>query len=86
MDLIRIHQWGVRRMETGADAYYLQFFERFEQLAETLFLYPAADEIRTGYRKSVCGVDTLYYRVTDTGIEIMEIIGQQYTKQKLSEG
>jgi len=77
-DLIRIHQWGVEQFgEQAADAYYFRFFERFEILAESPYLYPAADDIREGYRKSVCGVDTIYYRVVDTGVEIMAIIGQQ---------
>jgi len=81
-DLIRIHQWGVRRFgERRADDYYFQFFERFERLAEAPLLYPAVDEVRDGYRKSVCGVDTIYYRITDEGVEIMAIVGSQDLKE-----
>lgn len=77
-DIKRIHQWGVRHFgEDRADAYFQKFFMRFEELAENPFLYPAADEIRQGYRKSVCGADTIYYRVTDEGVEVMAIIGHQ---------
>jgi toxin ParE1/3/4 len=47
-------------------------------------LYPAADEIREGYRRSVCGVDTIYYRVVDDAVEIMAIIGRQDTVDWLS--
>jgi len=40
-------------------------------------LYQAVDEIREGYRRSVCGVDSIYYRVDGNTVEIMAIFGQQ---------
>ena len=77
-DLIRIHQHGVRMHgEAAADAYYTAFFDRFEQLAEQPFLYPGCDDLRKGYRQSVCGVDIIYYRVDGDVIEIMNILGRQ---------
>ena len=40
-DLIRIHQYGVRRFgEAQADKYYLAFFDQFEQIAEQPYLLP----------------------------------------------
>ncbi|WP_447971844.1 type II toxin-antitoxin system RelE/ParE family toxin [Nitrospira sp. M1] len=77
-DLYRIYQWGCRKHgEAAADEYYLAFFERFEQLAEQPYLYPAVNHIREGYRKSLCGVDTIYYRVVGETVEIMNILGRQ---------
>jgi toxin ParE1/3/4 len=77
-DLIRIYRHGLRdHGEARADAYYNAFFDRFEQLAEQPFLYPAVDGIRAGYRRSVCGVDSIYYRIHGEAVEIMAIIGQQ---------
>jgi len=77
-DLIRIHQRGVREYgETQADKYYAAFFDRFEQLAEQPYLYQAVDYIREGYRRSVCGVDSIYYRVAGDTVEIMNILGRQ---------
>ena len=38
---------------------------------------PTVDEIREGYRRSVCGVDSIYYRVEGGIVEIMAILGQQ---------
>ena len=39
VDLIRIHQHGVREYgEVQADTYYYKLIERFEQLAATLFV------------------------------------------------
>ncbi len=83
-DLIRIHQWGVHTHgEAQADAYYFQFFECFEKLAEQPLLYPPVDDIRKGYRRCVCGVDSIYYRIEGETVEIMAIIGQQDARQWL---
>ena len=77
-DLIRIYQRGLREFgEVQADAYFNAFFERFELLADQPLAYPAVEDIRAGYRRSVCGVDSIYYRVQGEIVEIMAIIGQQ---------
>ncbi len=77
-DLKRIYRRGVREHgQAQADQYYDAFFARFEQLAEQPYLYQAVDDIREGYRRSVCGVDSIYYRVDGETVEIMGILGQQ---------
>jgi toxin ParE1/3/4 len=77
-DLCRIYNRGLQQWgETRADAYYNDFFDRFEQLVQQPYLYQAVDDIREGYRRSVCGVDSIYYRVDGDTVEIMAIIGQQ---------
>jgi len=77
-DLSRIYRRGIRDYgEALADQYYDAFFDRFEELAEQPYLYQAVDEIREGYRRSVCGVDSIYYRVEGNTVEIMAILGQQ---------
>lgn len=63
-----------------ADQYFFAFIKRFEQIAIDPYLYPAVDDIRDGYRRSVCGVDTIYYRVVVGGVEIVRILGRQDTK------
>jgi len=83
-DLIRIHQFGVRKFgEQKADQYFFAFYERFDQLLEQPFMYPAADDIRRGYRMSVCGVDSIYFCVNGDNIEIMAILGRQDTIDRL---
>ena len=81
LDLKSIYLQGLRMYgETQADKYFDDFFARFEQLAEQPLLYPVVDEIRPGYRRSVCGVDSIYYRISEgNSVEIMAIIGQQDT-------
>ena len=76
-DLHRIYRRGLREYgEAQADQYYNALFDRFEQIAEQPFLYPAVDDIREGYRRSVCGVDSIYYRIEGETVEIMAIIGR----------
>lgn len=77
-DLIRIHQYGTNQFgEDQADKYFNAFFEKFESIAQRPYAFESAEFIKTGYRKCVCGVDTIFYRVDNNIIEIMTIIGRQ---------
>lgn len=77
-DLARIYRHGVHEHgEARADQYFDAFFQRFEELAAQPHAYPAVNNIRPGYRRSVCGVDSIYYRVVDGTPEIMAILGRQ---------
>ena len=83
-DLKRIYARGLREYgEEQADIYFNDFFGRFEQLVAQPLSYPAVDDIRSGYRRSVCGTDSIYYRVQGDTEEIMAIIGQQDLDQWL---
>jgi toxin ParE1/3/4 len=75
-----IKKWG----EAQADKYYNDFFDRFEQLAKQPCLYQPVDYIRKGYRRSVCGVDSIYYRIEDNTFEIMNILRNQDTNETVS--
>ena len=69
---------GVREYgQEQADKYYYAFIERFELIAEQPYLYQAVDYIRKGYRRNLCGVDSIYYRVEGEDVKIMSIIGRQ---------
>lgn len=77
-DLIRIHQFGVRKFGiTQADIYFESFFDYFEIIAQRPYSFESVDYIRKGYRRCVCGVDTIYYRLEDEVVEIMAIVGKQ---------
>jgi toxin ParE1/3/4 len=83
-DLRRIYYRGLEKWgEAQADQYYNAFFDRFEQIAEQPYLYQAVDHIREGYRRNVCGVDSIYYRVVGGTVEIMNILGRQDTDEAL---
>lgn len=51
--------------------------ERFDKLAEQPQLYPSVDHIRAGYRRSVYGSHSIYYRIDGQGVVIARILGQQ---------
>ena len=77
-DLIRIHHYGVEKFgETQADKYFESFFEYFEIIARQPFSFESVDSIKTGYRRCVCGSDSIFYRLNDGVVEIMAIIGRQ---------
>ena len=77
-DLIRIHQYGVQKFGMKqADKYFDNFFVYFDLIAERPFSFESVDYIKPGYRRCVCGVDSIYYRISNNTIEIMTIIGRQ---------
>ncbi len=77
-DLYRIWQYGLENWgEAEADNYYMAFFERFEQISQQPLMYPPVDYIRKGYRRCICGVDSIFYRINGDTVEIMAIIGKQ---------
>ena len=77
-DLERIQLRGFKEYGLEqADKYYNALFDRFEELADNPYLYQAVDDIREHYRRSPCGVDTIYYRIDGDYVEIMNIIGRQ---------
>lgn len=77
-DLIRIHQFGVKRFGlTQADKYFDTFFDYFEIIADRPFAFESVDYIKPEYRRCVCGADTIYFKVNNDIVEIMAIVGQQ---------
>ncbi len=77
-DLIRIHQYGLSKFgEIQADKYFNAFFIQFEIIAERPFAFEAIDHIAPGYRRCVCGVDSIFYRVENNQVKIMAIVGRQ---------
>ena len=78
-DLDRIWLFGLERFGlTQADKYYYAFIDHFAELANAPLLFPSVKHIRQGYRRSVCGSHSVYYRIHSEYIEIMRIIGQEH--------
>jgi toxin ParE1/3/4 len=77
-DLIRIHHYGVVKFGMDqADKYYNSFFEYFEIIAQRPFSFESVDFIKNGYRRCVCGSDSIFYKINNDTVEIMAIIGRQ---------
>ena len=80
-DLIRIHHYGVQKFGMAqADKYFESFFEAFEIIAEQPYSFESVDYIKSGYRRCVCGSDSIYYKINDDVVEIMAIVGRQDLK------
>jgi toxin ParE1/3/4 len=77
-DLIRIHHYGSHRFGINqADKYVESFFDYFEIIAKNPEAFEAVDFIKSGYRRCVCGVDSIFFKTTNGEVEIMTIIGRQ---------
>ena len=79
-DLINIalygmEQFGIEQSELYRD----KLKQRFLELTEAPLMYPEVDDIREGYRRSVCGVHSIYYRIHTDCVEIMRVLGRQNT-------
>lgn len=66
-------QYGVER----SNAYRDELHKHFLELSKFPLHYQAVDDIRKGYRRSVCGVHTVYYLVENEDIVIVRILGRQ---------
>ena len=79
-DLIRIHHYGVEKFGIAqADKYFDTFFENFEIIAQRPFSFESVEFIKEGFRRCVCGVDSIFYKIDEEKniVEIMTIIGKQ---------
>lgn len=85
-------QKWIWRVSTGAvwkssvsftDRYYETLIQRFSCIAEAPYKYQSVDHIRESYRRSVCGVDSIYYRMSGDVIEIMRVLGRQDAGERL---
>lgn len=71
--LFGLEQFGVAQ----ADRYYLGLIAHFSKLTQAPLQYPSVDHIQQGYRRSIFGSHSIYYRIQPHFIEIMRIIGHE---------
>ena len=77
-DLIRIHHYGVNKFGiTQADKYFDSFFEYFDIIAQRPFSFESVDFIKKGYRRCVCGSDSIFFKINEDVVDIMAIVGRQ---------
>ncbi|MFD0760906.1 type II toxin-antitoxin system RelE/ParE family toxin [Lutibacter aestuarii] len=83
---MRIHHYRIRTFgETQADDYFNFFFEYFDRISKSPYSFESVDYIRIGYRKCVCGSDSIYFKINenDKVVEIIAIIRRQDLKNLL---
>lgn len=77
-DLLAIARYGDENYGVEqSNLYRDRLKQRFLILAKEPMLYPAVDHIHAGYRRSVCGKHSIYYRIKDNVVEVMRILGRQ---------
>ena len=77
-DLLAIARWGDEHHGVERSNQYRDTLKaHFALLAENSLLYPAVEHIRPGYRRSVCGVHSVYYRIDGEIVEIMSVLRAQ---------
>jgi len=77
-DLLQIANYGDEHFGiTQSNKYRDQLKKRFLMLVEQPLLYPAVDYIQAGYRRSLCGVHSIFYRIENGSVEIMRVLGRQ---------
>jgi len=83
-DLIRIHQYGVKKFGMSqADLYFNSFFEYFDAIAKRPFSFESVDHIKKGYRRCVCGADSIYFKINEKTVDIIAIVGRQDLQELL---
>ena len=65
--------WGAEQ----ADRYYDGLLDRFERICENPTMYPAVDDIREGYRRSVYERHSIYYVIDKDAVEIRAVVKRQ---------
>ncbi len=83
-DLLAIARWGDEHHGVKRSNQYRDDLKaHFTFLAGNPLLYPAVGHIRPGYRRSVCGVHSVYYRIDGDTVEIMSVLRAQDTDKHL---
>ena len=77
-DLKRIYAHGIIGFGIKkADKYFDALYEQFELITKTPYLFQEVHHIMPGIRRSVCGVDSIYYLIDEGVVEILMIKGRQ---------
>ncbi len=77
-DLDRLYEFGISAFGLNqANEYYDGLIVHFQEIADQPKRYPAVDDIRKGYRRSMYVSHSIYYRIEGAGIVIVRVLGQQ---------
>ncbi|WP_415811883.1 type II toxin-antitoxin system RelE/ParE family toxin [Litorimonas haliclonae] len=81
LDFEQIFEYGIDTFGVKtAVSYQNRLLKHFDELAKQPLLYQAVNDVRQGYRRSVCGVHAIYYRIDPEEIVIVRILGRQNPK------
>ena len=60
-----------------------QLERQFTVLADQPLLYPAVEHLREGYRRSVGGVHSIFYRIDGKDVKIIRVLKNQVLEKQL---
>jgi len=82
-DIERLFTFGIDRFGVSQASKYIDGLEeRLTKIANSPTFYPKVTHIKQGYRRSVYGIHSIYYRQLDKSrIEIMRVIGREHMAQ-----
>ena len=55
----------------------------FDLIAKNPLSFESVNFIKPGYRRCICGVDSIFYKINGDEVEIMAIFGRQDLNQLL---
>ena len=77
-DLEQLYEYGILTFGLRpADEYYDGLLAQMQKIADQPNLYPAVDDIYSGYRRGMCGVHSIYYRIESEGVTVVRNLGRQ---------
>ena len=77
-DIIRIFEYEFNKFGINqAEVYYEKLYKCFDKIASNPFMFPEVVKYNIVIRYCLCGVDTIYYKITAAQVEIITIIGRQ---------
>lgn len=78
LDMENILDQGIDQYGVDAALTYFDDLEcRFAEVAANPLRYPAVDYIAVGYRRTICGIHSVYYRIGDNEVIIVRILNKQ---------
>ena len=83
-DLDQLYEYGIFTFGLSqANQYYDGLVAKFQAIADSPLIHPGIEEIRTGYRRALYCVHSIYYRTENRDITIVRILGRQDTQLAL---
>lgn len=77
-DIERLFEFGIGRYGLEAAINYVDgLIRQLDELASHPLHYQAVDHIRKGYRRSVYGSHSIYFRVIGETVDVMRILGRE---------
>ena len=77
-DIIRIFEYGFNRFGINqAEVYYGKLYKCFDKIASNPFMFPEVVKYKIAVRYCVCGIDNIFYKISNNKVEIITIVGRQ---------